>query len=371
MAGMRRVAATYRTMDLFLTFMIETKENDWGDYIEDCDAIPSETANPDCRELQIPDEEAGVRLDKVLSALLPEYSRSRIQGWITQGAVTLDNVVCQDVRYKVCGGEAARVAVMPGPEEGAYSAEEGIAFDVLYEDSDIIVINKPAGLVVHPAAGHWSGTLLNGLLARYPELSTLPRAGIVHRLDRETSGLMVVARSDRAQTDLVRQLQAKSVCREYWAIVLGLAPEAGFVDRSIGRDPRNPLKFTCRAGAGSRPAKTHCRLVDVAEVAGRTLSWIACRLETGRTHQIRVHLTSVGLPLVGDPLYKTNLSKLPDDAGVAATFPRQALHASRLRLVHPGTGETMSWFVEPPEDMVELMTDLGFGPIDTPTRVFD
>ena len=199
----------------------------------------------------------------------------------------------------------------------------------------------------------------------------MSRAGIVHRLDKETSGLMVVARNEAARTDLVRQLQARTVGREYWAIVLGLAPEAGYVDRSIGRDPRSPIKFCCRGGQGSRPAKTRVRLVDSTRVAGRMVSWVACRLETGRTHQIRVHLTSVGLPLLGDPLYRTNASVLPDEAGVAAAFNRQALHASRLILKHPGTGETCEWFAPPPEDMCELMEALDFGPIDAPVTVFE
>ena len=153
--------------------------------------------------------------------------------------------------------------------------------------------------------------------------------------------------------------------------MLGLAPEAGFVDRSIGRDPRNPLKFCCRGGQGSKPAMTHCRLVDVAQAAGRTISWVACRLETGRTHQIRVHLTTVGLPLLGDPLYRTNASKLPEEAGLAAQFSRQALHASRLRLRHPETGDEQEWFVPPPQDMYEVMDELGFGPLDEPTAVFE
>ena len=298
-------------------------------------------------------------------------SRARIQKWIEEGVVCVNGEKAASVRQKVGGTDEIDVVRMPSPEENAYAPEDGVVFDVVYEDEGIIIINKPAGLVVHPAAGHWSGTLLNGLLFRYPELARVPRAGIVHRLDKETSGLMVVARTEAAQTDLVRQLQARTVGREYWALVLGVAPEAGYVDRAIGRDPRNPLKFCCRGGQGSRPAKTHCRLVDVAEVAGRTISWVACRLETGRTHQIRVHLTSVGLPLLGDPVYRTNASKMPPEAGLAAQFSRQALHASRLRLRHPVSGETLEWFAPPPDDMYELMQNLGFGPLDEPVTVFD
>lgn len=361
-----------------LEFMTTKKqpENQLGDYIceEPVQALESEddvdnTAEPDVYEIEgFP---VGERLDKVLATLIPSVSRARLQKWIEAGAVLVNGETASGVRMKVADGDELVVTPQPAPEDTAYVAEDGIAFEVLYEDDDIIVVNKPAGLVVHPAAGHWKGTLLNGLLFRYPELARVSRAGIVHRLDKETSGLMVVARNEAARTDLVRQLQARTVGREYWAIVLGLAPEAGYVDRSIGRDPRSPIKFCCRGGQGSRPAKTRVRLVDSTRVAGRMVSWVACRLETGRTHQIRVHLTSVGLPLLGDPLYRTNASALPEEAGVAAAFNRQALHASRLILKHPGTGETCEWFAAPPQDMCELMEALDFGPIDEPVTVFE
>lgn len=369
--------------------MTTTKEKNLGDYIvENEELAPQTTDSGDTSVTELePDEEmnasesevlsfvldyaqTGERLDKVLARLMPDVSRARLQKWIETGAVDVNGAPAAGVRIKVAGGDELVVRPQLAPEDKAYAPQAGIDFQVVYSDKDIIVINKPAGLVVHPAAGHWSGTLLNGLLYEFPELARVPRAGIVHRLDKETSGLMVVARNEAAQTDLVRQLQARSVGREYWAVVLGVAPEAGFVDRAIGRDPRNPLRFCCRGGQGSKPAKTHCRLVDVAQIEGRTLSWVACRLETGRTHQIRVHLTTVGLPLLGDPLYRTNASKLPESAGVVARFSRQALHASRLRLKHPATGRTMQWFVEPPEDMAEVMQVLGFGPLDQPVDVF-
>lgn len=347
-----------------------------GDYIceEPAQALEFEddvdnTAESDVYEIQgFP---TGERLDKVLASLIDTVSRARLQKWIEAGAVLVNGEPAAGVRMKVADGDEIVVTPQPSPEDTAYAAEDGIDFEVLYDDDDIIVVNKPAGLVVHPAAGHWSGTLLNGLLFRYPELARVSRAGIVHRLDKETSGLMVVARNEAARTDLVRQLQARTVGREYWAIVMGLAPEAGYVDRSIGRDPRSPIKFCCRGGQGSRPAKTRVRLVDSTRVAGRMVSWVACRLETGRTHQIRVHLTSVGLPLLGDPLYRTNASVLPPQAGVAAEFGRQALHASRLILKHPATGRTCEWFAAPPNDMCELMDALDFGPTDEPVSVFD
>lgn len=344
-----------------------TDEKDDDLYLE---GFSSEKTNLEKRHFEVSVDALTERLDKVLAGFMPEISRARIQEWIKKGAVALNGEVVTDVRKKTGAADTIDVTPLPSEEDLAFEPQSGIDFDVLYEDDALIVIDKPAGLVVHPAAGHWTGTLLNGLLFRYPELKRVSRAGIVHRLDRETSGLMVVAKTEVARTSLIRQLQERTVCREYWAIVLGIAPEMGFVDTPIGRDPRNPIRFACR-GIAAKPAKTRVRLVDETTVANRAVSWVACRLETGRTHQIRVHLTSVDLPLLGDPLYRTNASKLPEAAGVAATFSRQALHASRLKLVHPETGKTMSWFTPPPEDMRELMDSLGFGPTDEPTHVFD
>ena len=351
-------------------------ENQLGDYIceEPVQALESEddvdnTAEPDVYEIEgFP---VGERLDKVLAVLIPSVSRARLQKWIEAGAVLVNGEPASGVRMKVADGDELIVTPQPAPEDTAYEAEDGIDFEVLYEDEDIIVVNKPAGLVVHPAAGHWNGTLLNGLLFRYPELTRVSRAGIVHRLDKETSGLMVVARNEASRTDLVRQLQARTVGREYWAIVLGLAPEAGYVDRSIGRDPRSPIKFCCRGGQGSRPAKTRVRLVDSTRIAGRMVSWVACRLETGRTHQIRVHLTGEDLPLVGDQVYRGRAPGLGVKLENLFDFHRQALHASRLGFLHPVTGEYREWFVEPDEDMANLMEDIGFGPIDRPVTVFE
>ena len=218
-------------------------------------------------------------------------------------------------------------------------------------------------------------TLLNGLLARNPELKTLPRAGIVHRLDRDTSGLMVVAKTLEAQTDLIRQLQARTVKREYWAIVHGQAPEAGYIEEPIMRDPRSPMKFCVGRGPRAKEAKTHVRLVDTAFVPGAgqtplTVSWVACRLDTGRTHQIRVHMQWAGLPLVGDPVYKGKMGKLSADSPLSV-MKRQSLHASRLGLVHPETGEAMQWFVPAPDDFAQFMETLGFGPVDEPVTVFE
>lgn len=344
-----------------------TDQKDDDLYLE---GFSCEKTNLEKRHFEVSVDALTDRLDKVLAGFMPEVSRARIQEWIKKGAVSLNGEVVSDVRTKTGAADSIDVIPLPSEEDLAFEPQSGIDFDVLYEDEALIVIDKPAGLVVHPAAGHWRGTLLNGLLFRYPELKKVSRAGIVHRLDRETSGLMVVARTEVSRTSLIRQLQARTVCREYWAIVLGLAPEMGFVDTPIGRDPRNPIRFACR-GIAAKPAKTRVRLVQRTMVANRAISWVACRLETGRTHQIRVHLTSVDLPLLGDPLYRTNASKMPDAAGLAATFSRQALHASRLKLVHPVTGKTMSWFTAPPKDMCELMDSLGFGPTDEPVCVFD
>ena len=322
----------------------------------------------------VEDEFSGDRLDKVLARLMPSVSRARLQTWIEQGAVAVNGVTVEKIRAKVAAGDEIEVMEQPSPEELAFKPV-AMNLDVVYEDDEILVVNKPAGLVVHPAAGHWDDTLLNGLLARNPELKTLPRAGIVHRLDRDTTGLMVVAKTLESQTDLIRQLQARTVKREYWAIVHGQAPEAGFIEEPIMRDPRSPMRFCVGNGPRAKEAKTHVRCVDVGNVPGvgqtpLTVSWVACRLDTGRTHQIRVHMQWAGLPLVGDPVYKGKLGKLPADCPLTI-MKRQALHASRLGLVHPKTKENMQWFVSAPQDLTELMESVGFGPTDEPVTVFE
>lgn len=322
----------------------------------------------------VEDEFSGERLDKVLARLMPSVSRARLQTWIEQGAVAVNGITVEKIRAKVAAGDEIEVMEQPSPEELAFKPV-AMNLDIVYEDDEILVVNKPAGLVVHPAAGHWDDTLLNGLLARNPELKTLPRAGIVHRLDRDTTGLMVVAKTLESQTDLIRQLQARTVKREYWAIVHGQAPEAGFIEEPIMRDPRSPMRFCVGNGPLAKEAKTHVRCVDVGNVPGvgqtpLTVSWVACRLDTGRTHQIRVHMQWAGLPLVGDPVYKGKMGKLPADCPLTI-MKRQALHASRLGLVHPKTKENMQWFVPAPQDLTELMESVGFGPTDEPVTVFE
>jgi 23S rRNA pseudouridine1911/1915/1917 synthase len=312
---------------------------------------------------------AGQRLDKALALLLPEVSRSRLQQWIEDGAVRVDGAAAR-VRQTLAGGERIDVVPPPSPVQLAMRPEP-IALDVVFEDGHIAVLDKPPGLVVHPAAGNWSGTLANGLLARFPQTAALPRAGIVHCLDADTSGLMVVALTLQAHTDLVRQLQARTVMREYWAIVTGEAPPATTVDAALARDPRNPLRFAVSRSARAKPARTHLRRVQTVGSGRAALSWVACRLDTGRTHQIRVHLESIGHPLVGDPVYRRGRpgGAKPGEAPPWQAFGRQALHACRLALVHPSLRTTMTWFRAPPADMRTLMRASGFTGGGAPVEV--
>ena len=290
-------------------------------------------------------KEGGERLDKIVARHLPNYSRSRIQRWIEQGYVTVDGKTAQG-KQTVVGDEEIVVLPQLADEELAF-VHEPVDFPILFEDDAILVINKPAGLVVHPAAGNWSGTLLNGLLHHLPKSVSVPRAGIVHRLDKDTSGLMVVAKTLEAQTSLVRQLQARTVRREYLALVWGETPEAGTVDQPIGRHPRDRIKMAVLQTASGKPAVTHYRLLETGVCNGNTVSLVKCRLETGRTHQIRVHMQFSGFPLVGDPLYgKSHLS---------AVFPRQALHAFRLGLLHPSKNAWNEWVAPLPPDMKALL----------------
>jgi 23S rRNA pseudouridine1911/1915/1917 synthase len=272
-------------------------------------------------------------------------------------------------RHTLEAGDLIEIEPPPAAELAAFTPEL-MPLDVVYEDAELLVVDKPPGLVVHPAAGHWSGTLANGLLAYAPELAEVPRAGIVHRLDAETSGLMVIARTLAAQTRLVRQLQERSVVREYWAVVLGAPAPAGTVDAPIGRDRRNPLRFRVSHAESAKAARTRYRRVASCSIDGSTLAWLACRLETGRTHQIRVHMEHIGHPLVGDPLYRRGLPARKRD-GDWRSFPRQALHACRLAFQHPASGSLVEWFRAPPADLASLMKGLGFTKIDRPSTAFE
>ncbi len=339
--------------------------------LDDCTADESDADESSPLSVRMPASAAGQRLDKALSAVLSDVSRSRLQRWIETGAVRVDGAPAK-VRQLLAGGESIEIVPPPAPEQLALRAES-IDLDVVYADASIAVIDKAPGLVVHPAAGHWSGTLANGLLARFPQTAALPRAGIVHRLDADTSGLMVVALTLQAQTELVRQLQARSVMREYWAIVIGAAPKSAVIDTPLARDPRNALRFAVSRSARAKRARTHLRCVQTVGNTRAPLSWVACRLETGRTHQIRVHLESIGHPLVGDPVYRRGRPTGPvtlTDASVWQRFSRQALHACRLGLVHPANGVEMQWFRPPPADMHELMRACGFAGGNQAMEVF-
>jgi len=295
----------------------------------------------------VPRELAGLRLDQALARLFPEHSRSRLQAWVRAGRVLLDARPAADVKRKVWGGERVALADAAGAVESAALAE-AIPLAVVYEDDAIIVIDKPAGLVVHPGAGNRQGTLLNALLHHAPQLASVPRAGIVHRLDKETSGLLVVAKTLAAHTDLVRQLAARTVQREYLALVHGRVAGDGSIDAPIGRHPvaRTRMAVT----AGGREARTRYRVSERFD--GATL--LAVTLETGRTHQIRVHMRAIGHPLVGDPTY----GKRRSAPGTLADFPRQALHAARLGLTHPATRARCEWESPLPADLRALLASL-------------
>ncbi|MBW8458786.1 MAG: 23S rRNA pseudouridine(1911/1915/1917) synthase RluD [Thiobacillus sp.] len=296
----------------------------------------------DIRKLVIPDEQGGQRLDQALSALLPEFSRNRIQNWIRARKIAVDDA-WGTTRMKVSGGESVRVEIEPDPN-ATPDAPEAIPLDVVFEDPVLLVINKPAGLVVHPGSGNRHGTLLNALLHRVPQVAELPRAGIVHRLDKDTSGLLVVAKTLMSHTDLVRQLQARTVKREYLALVYGEVDHGGTVNAPLARDPHNRIKRTVHSMG--KEAVTHYEVVE--RFPGVTL--LRCKLETGRTHQIRVHMQHIGHPLVGESIYgasRRNHHKTP--------FPRQALHAERLGLIHPVTQEFMQWECPLPPDFASLL----------------
>ncbi|MFN7184189.1 MAG: 23S rRNA pseudouridine(1911/1915/1917) synthase RluD [Thermomonas haemolytica] len=302
------------------------------------------------RIARIPDAAAGRRLDAVLAELFPEYSRSRLSAWIKSGDVQVDGAPARP-RDPVRGGEAVALAVVEDVQ--THAVAEDIPLNVLYEDAHLFVLDKPAGLVVHPGAGNPAGTLVNALLHRDPGLDKLPRAGIVHRLDKDTSGVMVVARTLPAHTALVAQLSARQVHRQYLAIVVGALVSGGTAAAPIDRHPRDRLRMAVREDG--KEAVTHYRLRE----RFRAHTALECRLETGRTHQIRVHMAHLKHPIVGDPLYGGPL-KLPKGASeelIAALrgFKRQALHAEVLEFAHPITGAPVRCEAPVPDDMQQLM----------------
>jgi len=329
-----------------------------SDIVTDSD----ETHNGQALELltfKASEQYAGLRLDQVLAKLLPEYSRGRLQDWIAQQQVKVDGTTAIN-KQKIWGGEQIEVMPKSLPSEHPYQAED-IALDVLFEDDSIIIINKPAGRVVHPGSGNWQGTLLNALLHHAPQLEEIPRAGIVHRLDKDTSGLLVVAKTLVAQTALVRQLQARTVKREYLALCYGEVVRSGTVDAPMGRHPRQRTKMA--VVENGKTAVTHYSVAErfpaISTGLDQGCTLLCCKLETGRTHQIRVHLASIRHPLVGDSTYIKGAQKcLPQLRKLLVAFPRQALHATQLGLEHPETEEWLEWQAVLPDDMTQLLAQI-------------
>lgn len=302
-------------------------------------------------QAEVPYELGSQRLDQVAAQLFPEHSRSRLSAWIKEGRLTVDGAVLRP-RDPVHAG--ALLALQAEQEaQGEWLAQD-IALNIVYEDEHLLVIDKPAGLVVHPAAGHADGTLLNALLHHVPDIVNVPRAGIVHRLDKDTTGLMVVAKTIEAHTQLVAQLQARSVGRIYEAIVIGQLTSGGTVDAPIGRSSAQRQRMAVTAGG--KPAVTHYRVLE----RFRSHTHVRVKLETGRTHQIRVHMSHIGYPLVGDPVYAGRF-RIPPGASPTLvqelkSFPRQALHARFLELQHPATGLHMKWQSALPDDFVWMLS---------------
>lgn len=293
----------------------------------------------------IPEPQKGQRLDAALVTCFPQYSRSQLSSWLKAHCITVDGLSPLP-KVKVKGGEQIILAVPTEPV--LENAPESISLNIVHEDDAIMVINKPSGLIVHPGAGHPSGTLLNALLHHDSKLACLPRSGIVHRLDKDTTGLMVVAKTFAAQTSLVSQLQARTVSRIYEAITKGVVRQGGLVDNPIGRHPTQRQKMAVRTGPCGKPARTHYKVLQRFE----KFSHIQLRLETGRTHQIRVHMASIQHTIVGDTTYGWR------PQGQAINLDRQALHAKELSLVHPETGKIISWTSELPDDLKALLTTL-------------
>ncbi len=301
-------------------------------------------------QIHISEEFEGQRLDSALAELVPDYSRERLKSWIKSGQILLNKQVCKP-RDIVAGGD--QVAIHAEIEQQVDDQPEALPLNILYIDEDIIILNKAVGMVVHPAAGNHQGTLLNALLFHYPELAHLPRAGIIHRLDKDTSGIMVVARNLMAHAHLVESLQERDISRHYVALVYGYMTAGGTVDAPIGRHHLHRKKMAVTDNG--KEAVTHYRI----RTRYPALTLLDVSLETGRTHQIRVHMQHIGHPIVGDPVYAGRLklpkNSSPDLQQTLRQFKRQALHAYQLGLIHPGSGEFCQWEAPIPEDMQTLI----------------
>ena len=304
-------------------------------------------------QFDVPLEESGSRIDQVLARLMPDYSRARLTQWLTEGQILIDGAA-RKPKNKVLGGE--KIVVNAELEPQIDWSAENIPLDLVHVDHDLIIVNKPAGLVVHPGHGNPSGTLVNALLSQFPELEEIPRAGIVHRLDKETSGVLAVARSLKAQVHLVKQLKDRSMSRQYVALVYGHPNKEGTIDAPMDRHRLQRTKMA--VVYSGKPAVTHYRVTETTAHC----AWVQVKLESGRTHQIRVHMTHIGHPLVGDPVYRQGRPGL-GRAAVAARdlidqFPRQALHAQLLGLKHPSTLEMVQFEVPMAQDLAELHAQL-------------
>jgi len=322
------------------------------------------TQSPNTIQLEASTEAAhfGLRLDQVLADLFPEYSRSKLKTWIQDGNVAVNGEVITVPRHKMQMDEL--VTVQAEMDVQVTSEAQDIALNIVYEDEHILVINKPADLVVHPGAGNPSGTVLNALLNHCPEIDKVPRAGIVHRLDKDTTGLMVVAKTIPAQTHLVDQLQRREMSREYEAVALGTMVAGGIVDAPIGRHATKRTHMAVREMG--KPAVTHFRVIEKF----RAYTHLRLKLETGRTHQIRVHMAHIKHPLLGDQVYvgRPRLPKGASEEFIAALrgFQRQALHAAQLSLFHPETEEWMTWKAPLPQDMQDLLKAVKKDTADNP-----
>jgi len=345
---------------------------EYTNYIDDAE-VGEEVPLLQVIQFDLPIELRGERIDKAIAKVLPTYSRSRIQQWIEAGLVYDSDRKIQ-AKDHAMGLEHVRISIPSDPQNTAYQAED-LPLQVLYEDGEIALINKPFGLVVHPAAGNWSGTLLNALLHHFPECSEVPRAGIVHRLDKDTSGLLVIAKTLEAQHALVQQLQSRSMERKYIALVWGKTPLSKVIHGAIGRDSKDRLRMSLQA-SGGKEACTHLTTLWHTSFENKPISLVYCELETGRTHQIRVHLESLGHALINDPIYK---NKIPHQTALvlknqlldhAIQFPGQFLHAGLLGLEHPKTKEPIRLDVEPPSAFVQTLDFLNI-PRRAWEKVFD